>query len=194
MIRFIAITITFCLAGPALSDNTLPVLPEADYDAIAAAAQKTEVGREYVTVVVDRLRECTDVASPYVSSPITTHLVESKRIRMVCLNAIMSKLGELYFEPGTFGEGGIGARIDELKTPLYAIYEGARNGNRGCLGRHCGTASAALFPRDDYVDFLLDLTEYVIGLSAEPEQLPDDWHVRWAEAAEFKMPPPKDAP
>lgn len=192
MIRLVSIAMIFCLARPALSDDTLPVLPEADYDVIAAAAQKTELGREYVTTVVYRLRECTDVATPYASSPITTHLVESKRIRMVCLNAIMSKLAQLYFELDSFGEGGIVARIDELKTPLYAIYHGAHNGNRGCLGRFCGTASDSLFPRDDYVAFLLDLTEYMIGFSAEPEQLPDDWHVRWAEAAEFKLPPPQD--
>ena len=105
---------------------------------------------------------------------------------MVCLNAIMEKLAELYFEPESFGQGGIRARIDELKTPLYEIYLGAHNGNRGCLGRFCGTASASLFPRDDYVDFLLGLTEYMIRFSAEPGQLPDDWRVRWAEAAKFK--------
>jgi len=184
--RLAAILLLLGLAMPALSDKSTPDLPEPDYDAIAAAAQRALPRRPYVSTVIERLRECTDAATPYANSPITARLVESKVIRMVCLNAIMEKLAELYFEPESFGQGGIRARIDELKTPLYEIYLGAHNGNRGCLGRFCGTASASLFPRDDYVDFLLGLTEYMIRFSAEPGQLPDDWRVRWAEAAKFK--------
>ncbi|MCI0350321.1 MAG: hypothetical protein L0Z53_12930 [Acidobacteriales bacterium] len=155
-------------------------------------AQRTEPGKEYVAAVITRLRECTDTATPYAESPITTDMVESKVIRMVCLNTIMAKLAEIYFEPNSFGEGGIRARIDELKTPLYAIYHGAHNGHWGCDGRYCGTAADSLFPRDNYVWFLLDLTEYMIDFSAEPGQLPDDWRVRWADAAKFKLSPPRD--
>jgi len=190
--RLIAFLVISCLTAPALSDAALPELPEPAYDRIEAMAQRTEPGKEYVAGVIARLRECTDAATPYAESPITTDMVESKVIRMVCLNAIMGKLAELYFEPDSFGEGGIGARIDELKTPLYAIYYGARNGNRGCLGTSCGTINNSLSPRDDYVAFLLDLTQYIIGFSAEPGQLPNDWRVRWAEAAEFKISPPRD--
>jgi len=184
--RLVVIVVLLCLTMPTLSDSTSPALPELDYEAIAAAAQRTVPRRMYVSTVIERLRECTDAATPYAESPIAARMVESKVIKMVCLNAIMDKLAELYFEPDSFGEGGIGARIDELKTPLYAIYHGAHNGNWGCLGRFCGTASASLFPRDDYVDFLLRLAEYMISFSAEPGQLPDDWHARWADAAKFK--------
>ena len=194
MFRLMAILPYLCLAMSAGGHEAPPEMPDPDFDAIAAAAQRLDPGKEYVSVVTERLRECTDTATPYAGSPITTDMIDSKVIRMVCLNAIMAKLGEIYFEPDSFGEGGIGARINEVKTPLYSIYHGARNGNRGCLGRSCGTMNDSLFPRDDYVAFLLDLTEYMIGFAAEPEQLLDDWHVRWAEAAKFKMPPPKDAP
>jgi hypothetical protein len=194
LFRLMTVLSCLCLAMAARAYEPPLELPEPDYDRIRAMAQRTESGKEYVTGVIARLRECTDTATPYAESPITTDMVESKVIHMVCLNEIMAKLEELYFEPDSFGEGGIKARIDELKNPLYAIYLGAHNGHWGCDGRFCGTAAASLFPRDDYVWFLLDLTEYIISFSAAPGQLPDDWRVKWAEAAEFKISPPKDAP
>jgi hypothetical protein len=169
-------------------------MPDPDFDAVVAAARRIEPGREYVSVVIERLRECTDTATPYAASPITTDMIDSKVIKVVCLNAIMENLAEIYFEPDSFGEGGIRARIDELKKPLHAIYHGVHNGHWGCDGRYCGTHADSLFPRDDYVAFLLDLTAYMIDFAAQPGQLADDWRIRWAEAARFKTLPPKDAP
>lgn len=164
-------------------------LPPPDYDAIEAAAQRVEPGHEYVAVLADRLRECTATATPYASSPITADMVESKVIRMTCLRAMMRRMAELYFEPGAFGLGGIEARIDELSKPLYTIYYNVLNKGMHCEGRPCGSIFEQLAPRDEYVDFLLDLTRFMASFAPEGS-VPGDWRnwqCAWAKAARFEQ-------
>jgi hypothetical protein len=200
--RLILATIVTCLAMPIRAwAGAHQELPEPDYEAIERAAQRTEPGQEYAKDLLPaRLQECTAIAAPYASSPITSDMVTSKFILEACLRAMLRKLAELNFETGAFGPGGIDARMDEIAKPLFTIFYDFHN--RGvyydgdkkvafCDGSACGSIAEQLLPRDDYVFFLMDFVRYVAGYGRDIDSVNKDWYDAWVKAGEFALPPPE---
>lgn len=183
-----------CLAVSGACPQVFPDLPEPDYDAVEAAAQRVVPGRDYGSDLPARLADCTATAAPYARSPRTGDMVESKVIRMTCLRAMLRKLADLYYTPDAFGPGGIDARIDELAQPLYRIHFALYNygvyhvGSKRvpyCGDGPCGSIAEQLAPRDAYVEFLLDLTRQVAGYGHGTNDEKRAWIDAWESAARF---------
>lgn len=183
-----------CLAVSGAWPKVFPDLPEPDYDAIDASAQRAVPGRDNVSDLPARLAECTATAAPYAKSPRTGDMVASKVIRMTCLRAMLRKLADIYYTPDAFGPGGIDARIDEIAQPLYRIHFALYNygvhdvGNEKvpyCGDGPCGSIAEQLAPRDDYVQFLLGLTRFVAGYGHGSSDEKRAWIDAWQRAAQF---------
>lgn len=183
-----------CLVVSSASSQVFPDLPEPDYDAVAAAAQRVVPGRDYASDLPARLAECTATAAPYAKSPRTGDMVESKVIRMTCLRAMLRTLADRYYMPDAFGPGGIDARIDEIAEPLYRIHFALYNHGVYYVGDEkipycgdgpCGSIAEQLAPRDEYVAFLLDLTRQVAGYTHATSGEDRAWVDAWANAAQF---------
>lgn len=190
------VSAAICLTLSSAWPQAIQGLPEPDYDAIETAAQQIAAERDYRSELPARLAECTATAAPYANSPRTGDMVTSKVIRMTCLRAMLRRLADLYYTPDAFGPGGIDARIDEIAQPLYRIYfalynYGAHNvGNEKvpyCIDSPCGSIAEQLAPRDDYVEFLLNLTRYVAGYAHGTSDEKRAWIGAWENAAEFSQ-------
>jgi hypothetical protein len=163
-------------------------LPDPDYDAIARGATLVEPGSNYVESLPARLAECTDLARPYANSGGTAYMMNSKTIRVTCLEAMFLKLTELYFHPQIFRQEAPKARLERLRADLSTFYEDLYTGMPECFespsGRSCGTIFDLMLPYDAYVRFLMHLVESAALLTPDISDVAA-WRRAWAEAGSF---------
>lgn len=179
--RMLTIVLAGCFVfGTAVCAAAPEEPPPPDYDAIRSAAQKSDPDKDYVDVLPERLGECKDTARPYNRTGITSAMVESKFLLMLCLEAMMAMMAELYFERDAFGPGGIGARLDEVAKPLFTIFEDTMTKATDCEGRPCGSIFEQIAPRDQYLKFLHGMIEFMV-LRIYGYQITPAWE-RWRDA------------
>ncbi len=161
-------------------------LQEPDYDSVAREAGEITPGAEYLESLPKRRADCTEASSPYSHSPITARMVEGMTIRLVCLEAMLHRLGNLYYGSEAFGPSGTEGQFDKLHTEVYEFLQDMYNGTPDCfasieIARFCGFVNLNLSPRADYLDYLADLVEMMSLGTGRIRDVPA-WRAAWAEA------------
>ncbi len=172
-----------------------PGLPEPDYAAIEAAARRVTAGEEYVEDLPARWAECNETARPYGESQALKQQIQLRQIRMVCLQMMLLKLGDLYYHPEAFGPEGLTRRVQRLRIRLYAFLKDMYTGRADCAEVGCGPAETSLLPRDAYLKLLIPLVE---RMAVRTEHIADirSWRKAWAAAGTIPSPevPFRDSP
>lgn len=173
-----------CVPGAAADP---PRLAEPDYAAIEAAAKHVAAGEEYVESLPARWAECNETARPYGQSATLKHQIQFRQIRMVCLQMMLLKLGDLYYHPEAFGPEGLTRRFRRLRIQLYAFLEDMYTGRADCFQVGCGPAETSLLPRDAYLKLLIPLLE---SMAVRTEHIADvrSWRKAWAAAGPIPSP------
>lgn len=161
-------------------------LQEPDYDGIAHMAGRVVPGEEYIEVLPKRRADCTEASSPYSHNPTTARMVEGMTIRLVCLEAMLTTLGEIHYSSKTLAREEVQHRFDQLNSEMYGFLWDAYNGTPDCfrsihIARFCGFMNYELSPRADYLDYLTDLVE-LMALGTGRVRDVAAWRKAWAEA------------
>jgi hypothetical protein len=170
---------------PAAAD--LPALPEPDYAAIEAAAKRVTSGEEYAESLPARWAECNETARPYGESQALKHQIEFRQIRIVCLQMMLLKLGDLYYHPAGFGPEGLTHRFKQFRIRLYAFLKDMYTARADCAATGCGPAETSLLPRDAYLRLLIPLVERMALTEGRIAEY-GSWRRAWKRAGAIPLP------
>lgn len=164
-----------CLFAPAVRGGG-DELPDPDLAAIARIAQRADSKKSYPGGLPVRRRECIEAATPYLTSGAPDRMVWGERMLIECYSAMLIKLADVYYDPKTFGPGGMRALLKRVRRDLEVLYTGIYQGRVRCVVE-CGPmdAVAVLTAQRKALE---DAARTMAGANV-PDRDYEGWHDAW---------------
>lgn len=151
-------------------------LPDPDLAAIARLAQRVGPEKSYPSSLPTRRRECIEAATPYLTSGAPDRMIWGERMLIECYAAMLIKLADIYYDPQTFGPGGMRALLQRLRQHLEQLYTGIYQGRVRCVVE-CGPMDAVAVLRAQRK--VLEGAARTMADANVPDRDYDGWHDAW---------------
>ena len=180
----------FCLVACAWSATAAfaEELPSFDLKAVQDGARREAPGRSYVDALPERRAECWAAARPFASSRSVDALLKAGRLRQLCLNAMIIKLAEIYYDADGFGSDGMAGRLETVGYPVAELFFDIATNEPSCRVGSCQNTLGYSLAADWYTDYLADLVVAlaVYNRAAEPQHFDRAaWLAAWEEAGRY---------